>query len=137
MRGLVLGRDRLDLVAEDLHRHTRDGPGNGHRQRRHAGRGQTDAATGLKLGGDEREARVPALRDDLSPVVDQHPAPVSGQAPGLHDGLPGRQAPDRLDRMDVNRVQVSVPHGAIVPAGTGNPRRSAQYPRYCWLLYGS
>src|SRR5690606_28695076 len=59
------------------------------------------------------------LRDDPAPVVDQHPAPVSGGPPGLYDDLRERHAPERLDRMNVDRVQTRVPHGAILPYGGG------------------
>src|SRR5690606_9581367 len=56
-----------------------------------------------------------------APVVDQHPASVPGRTPGLHDDLPERQAPEGLDRMDVDRVQTGLPHGVIVPPGTTAP----------------
>src|SRR5690606_36732994 len=105
--------------AEEFHGEGRAGPRDGDRERLGPGRGQPHAAAGQQLGGGGCEARLLTLRDDPAPVVDQHPAPVSGGPPGLYDDLRERHAPERLDRMNVDRVQTRVPHGAILPYGGG------------------
>ncbi|CAK7282986.1 hypothetical protein SGPA1_20961 [Streptomyces misionensis JCM 4497] len=112
------GRHRLHLRPEYAHRHGGHRLRHLDRQRLPPGRGQTHTAAGQWLGGGECEARMLPLGDDLPLGVDQCPAPVSGQAPGLHHGGRGREAPESLDRVEVDRLHFGDIHVAIVPGVT-------------------
>ena len=119
------GQDRLAPDGDAQHLGAAGLRRRGHAQGRVPGGGHRDRAAAVGVAdGDQGQRRLLALADEPAGRLDQEPAAIARQAPGLDLRLVNVDRAARLHRVDVNRVDaggrsVAGHHGLLVPVRCG------------------